>query len=134
MKLDEAIKRYTNNAEYERAHGNLKGCLEFKQLCKWLKELRAYRTMYHKEHVDDYLRDNLAEQAEVVIKIPKYYLKHPQDYCCLAECVRRGVQLPKEHGAIKDVSNIQIPMCEDRAYERWFQAAINAAPTIIKSR
>ena len=46
----------------------------------------------------DYLRDNLAERAEVVIKIPKYYLTHPQDYSCLAECVRRGVQLPKELG------------------------------------
>lgn len=32
MTLDEAIKRYTDNAEYERTHGNLQGCMEFKQL------------------------------------------------------------------------------------------------------
>lgn len=56
MTLDEAIKRYVDNADYERAHGNLQGCLEFKQLAKWLKELRAYRKIYHKEHVDDCLR------------------------------------------------------------------------------
>lgn len=40
----------------------------------------------------------MAEKVEVVITIPKYYLKHPQDYACLAECVRRGVPLPKGHG------------------------------------
>ena len=27
----------------------------------------------------------MAEHVEVVIKIPKYYLTHPQDYSCLAE-------------------------------------------------
>lgn len=56
MKIDEAITRYKNNAEYERTHGNLQGFLEFRQLYKWLKELRAYRQMYHKEHEDDCLR------------------------------------------------------------------------------
>lgn len=56
MTIDEAIQRYTDNADYERTHGNLQGCLEFKQLVKWLKELKAYRKMYHKEHVDDCLR------------------------------------------------------------------------------
>lgn len=46
---------------------------------------------------------NMSEQVEVVIKIPKYYLTHPQDYSCLAECVRRGVPLPKGHGDLKDI-------------------------------
>ena len=55
-KLDKALERYACNAEYERTHGNLQGCLEFRQLAKWLKELRAYRKIYHKEHVDDCLR------------------------------------------------------------------------------
>lgn len=40
MKLEEAITRYKNNAEYERTHGNLQGCLEFKQLAKWLEKLQ----------------------------------------------------------------------------------------------
>ena len=56
MKIDEVIKRYSDNAEYERTHGNLQGCLEFKQLTKWLKELKAYRKIYHKERMDDCLR------------------------------------------------------------------------------
>ena len=43
MKIEEAIKRYINNAEYERTHGNLQGCLEFKQLADWLKELKQLR-------------------------------------------------------------------------------------------
>ena len=40
MKLEEAIRRYKNNAEYERTHGNLQGCLEFRQLAKWLEQLQ----------------------------------------------------------------------------------------------
>jgi hypothetical protein len=56
MKIDEAITRYKSNANYERTHGNLQGYLEFKQLTKWLEELRAYRKMYHKEYEDDCLR------------------------------------------------------------------------------
>lgn len=43
MTLDEAIKLYTNNAEYERIHGSLQGCLDFKQLADWLKELKQLR-------------------------------------------------------------------------------------------
>ena len=43
MTIDEAIKRYTDNAEYERTHDNLQGCLDFKQLAKWLKELKESR-------------------------------------------------------------------------------------------
>ena len=43
MKIEEAIKRYSINAEYERTHGNLQGCLEFRQLADWLKELKQLR-------------------------------------------------------------------------------------------
>lgn len=46
-RLEEAIKRYANNAEYERTHGNLQGCLDFKQLAEWLRELEAYRDGCH---------------------------------------------------------------------------------------
>lgn len=45
MTLEEAIERFTSNAEYERTHGNLQGCLEFRQLAEWLKELKLYREM-----------------------------------------------------------------------------------------
>ena len=40
MTLDEAIERYKNNAEYERTHGNLQGCLGFRQLVEWLKDYK----------------------------------------------------------------------------------------------
>lgn len=43
MTLDEAIKLYTSNTEYERIHGSLQGCLDFKQLAEWLKELKQLR-------------------------------------------------------------------------------------------
>lgn len=43
MTLDEAIKRYTDNAEHERTHGNLQGCLDFRQLAEWLRELKQLR-------------------------------------------------------------------------------------------
>ena len=56
MTIDEAIKRYFDNSKFERAHGNLQGCLEFRQLAKWLKELRVYRKMYLEEHEDDCLQ------------------------------------------------------------------------------
>ena len=48
----------------------------------------------------------MAEKVEVVIKIPKYYLTHPQDYSCLAECVRRGVTLQNGHGKLIDEKEI----------------------------
>ena len=32
--LDEVIKRYTNNAEFERRNGDLQGYLEFRQLAE----------------------------------------------------------------------------------------------------
>ena len=38
--LSEAIVRYKNNAEYERTHGSMQGCLEFRQLAEWLEQLQ----------------------------------------------------------------------------------------------
>ena len=43
MTLDEAINRYTSNAEYERTHGSLQGCLEFRQLAEWLKDYKRLK-------------------------------------------------------------------------------------------
>ena len=43
MTIDEAITRYKNNSEYERTHGSLQGCLDFKQLAEWLEELKQLR-------------------------------------------------------------------------------------------
>lgn len=48
MTIDEVIERYTSNAEYERTHGNLQGCLEFRRLAGWLKELKEKRKLISK--------------------------------------------------------------------------------------
>lgn len=50
MTIDEAIQRYTDNADYERTHGNLQGCLEFEQLVKWLKELKQLKGVKNNEY------------------------------------------------------------------------------------
>ena len=77
---------------------------------------------------------------ELVIKIPRKVYKAICDKNALGcdiddikNMIRNGTPLPKGHGAIKDVSQIEIPMCEDRSYERWVQVAINATPTIIEA-
>lgn len=80
----------------------------------------------------------MAEKVEVVIKIPKYYLTHPQDYSCLAECVRRGVPLPKGHGRLIDADCLKNSIHNFfyghySADERDIQAYINAAKTRIEA-
>lgn len=60
--IDIAIKRYNDKADYECTHGNLRGCLEFRQLAKWLEELKAYRNMYKANNVDNCLREKVVEE------------------------------------------------------------------------
>lgn len=43
MTLDEQITILEHNAEYERTHGSLQGCLDFRQLAEWLAELKHLR-------------------------------------------------------------------------------------------
>ena len=50
MTLKQAIDRYTNNAEYERTHGSLQGCLEFRQLAEWLKD---YKRLLEQQPCED---------------------------------------------------------------------------------
>ena len=81
---------------------------------------------------------------QIVIDIPKEMMSYinKNEFNAISEAaygsmamlaIKNGTPLPKGHGAIKDVSQIEIPMCEDRSYERWVQVAINAAPTIIEA-
>lgn len=49
-KLDKAIERFEQNAEYERTHGNLQGCLDFRQLAEWLKD---YKRLLEREYCED---------------------------------------------------------------------------------
>ena len=57
MTLNEAIERYISNAEYERTHGNLQGCLEFKQLADWLKELKQSNSDEEIESYENEIED-----------------------------------------------------------------------------
>ena len=78
---------------------------------------------------------NMEEYVEVVVKIPKYYLTHPQDYSCLAECVRRGIPLPKGHGRLIDADEIQFDNIEFDTYGDYCMAfdEIDQADTIIEA-
>ena len=73
----------------------------------------------------------MAEKIEVVIKIPEYYLTHPQDYSCLAECVRRGVSLPKGHGDLIDRQELlKSTLCKTFGLR---SVDIENAPTIVEA-
>ena len=67
MMIDEAIKRYKNNAEYERTHGNLQGCLEFRQLAKWLEQLQKIQEIINiYDSTDISYKDTLQDIREVL--------------------------------------------------------------------
>ena len=70
MTLDEAIKRYTDNAEYERTHGNLQGCLEFKQLAEWLKELKQLKEQTRWIPVSERLPE---DYTDVIATVKEHY-------------------------------------------------------------
>lgn len=61
MTLDEAIKRYIDNAEHERTHGSLQGCKDFKQLAEWLKELKQLR---EQEPILDKIRTEITKAIQ----------------------------------------------------------------------
>lgn len=48
MTIDEQIKILESNSEFERKEGDLQGCLNFRQLSEWLKELQAHREAWGK--------------------------------------------------------------------------------------
>ena len=89
MTLDQAIDRYSNNAEYERRNGSLHGCMEFKQLAEWLKDYKrlleqqpcedtisrqaALNSLIDNTHLDGY---DLAEALDAIENKEKYRLSH----------------------------------------------------------
>lgn len=52
MTIDEAITRYKNNAEFERTHGNLPGCVEFIRIVEWLEKLQKIKQIANDEHIN----------------------------------------------------------------------------------
>ena len=59
MTIDEQIKILESNAEFERKDGDLQGCLNFRQLAEWLKELKAHREAWVKmiTEIKEYQKD-----------------------------------------------------------------------------
>ncbi len=76
MTGEEAIERYKNNAEYERTHGNLQGCLEFRQLAEWLESIDKIRAEINRKIqeenygvISDHTHeDGLEEALEIINK------------------------------------------------------------------
>jgi hypothetical protein len=59
MTIDEQIKILESNSEFERKEGDLQGCLNFKQLAEWLKELKTHREAW------DGMKDGLLEMSRL---------------------------------------------------------------------
>ena len=57
--LNEAIKRFESNAEFEKRNGNLQGCLEFGQLTEWLKD---YKRLLEQEPTDKSNLEKICEE------------------------------------------------------------------------
>ena len=58
--IDEVITRFKHNAEYERTHGDLQGCLEFRQLAEWLEQLQKIQEIMNElngNFYGSYLKD-----------------------------------------------------------------------------
>lgn len=130
MTLDEAIRRNPynpkkgNEAAYCRyLRYNVEGWYQFdsKEVLRRWQKVRKQMQIVVNISEEDY--EGLKKKDEFNDMYLNYYEK----------LIVHGTPLPKGHGAIKDVSQIEIPMCEDRSYERWVQVAINAAPTIIEA-
>lgn len=93
MTLEEAIKRYTDNAEYERTHGNLQGCLDFEQIAEWLKELKKWREFGQKNaqfindcllnnHIDELFSSEIKNDADILrITNEALTLKTTNEFC-----------------------------------------------------
>ena len=75
----------------------------------------------------------MAEKVEVVITIPKHYLEHPQDYSCLAECVRRGIPLPKGRGRLVDMSEVLIKLMQFYDGDKSIGQCLDEVNTIIEA-
>lgn len=78
MTLEQAIDRYTNNAEYERIHGSLQGCLEFRQLAEWLKD---YKRLLEQQTCEDAIsRQEVLDQTYLWSKDEFLRVTNPFDH------------------------------------------------------
>ena len=66
MSIEKVIARIKNNAEYECTHGNLQGCLEFRQLAKWLEKLQKIQEVMD-SRPDDSAKSNSKALGEIEV-------------------------------------------------------------------
>ena len=69
MSIEEAIKRFQSNAEYERTHGNLQGCLEFRQLAEWLEQLQKIEQIVNAEFEEYHPLDRNIYRLALIRKV-----------------------------------------------------------------
>lgn len=68
MTIGDIIKRYENNAEYERTHGNLQGFLEFKQLVGWLRKYQKIEQIVMDDWIKGYQHSETISRIKEVIE------------------------------------------------------------------
>lgn len=66
--LNEAIKRFESNAEFEKRNGNLQGCLEFGQLTEWLKD---YKRLLEQEPMREFTEEEAKAYSKALDKMYK---------------------------------------------------------------
>lgn len=107
MTIDEAIKRFKDNAEYERSNGSLQGCLEFRQLVEWLAELKKL-----KKQMEPY--ENCTSKQTIKEQMIKYGFHAPDMTVTeFVEDLPSVTPLPKiGHGIRVDKDKCKCDKCE----------------------
>lgn len=72
MSIDEVIKKYKNQAEWEHSHNNMDYCEEYEQLAKWLEQLQKIKEIAEKWKADNFTDgfawDCMQEVADIIDK------------------------------------------------------------------
>lgn len=118
MTIDEAVTRYKNNAEHERTHGNLQGCLEFKQLAEWLKD---YKRLLEQELIYNSAESKLKNPKAKTFDILRFVADNAglSNFEAIEKAYHMGVS---EQECILDKIRVEI-----ERQEKWLaQAGFNA--------
>ena len=68
MTIEETIKKFQSNAEYERTHGNLQGCLEFRQFAEWLRKYQKIQEIVTNNELE---WGNTSVRAKALLDVKK---------------------------------------------------------------
>ena len=113
MTLDEAIEMYTSNAEYERTHGSLQGCMDFRQLAEWLKDYK--RLLAQEPKTGHWIEDAKTYYEELNkrgLGVDEYTPYFTDDIAC-SECLAKYSMLDNETQFFKHCPNCGAKMIEE---------------------